>query len=79
VLVSLVETARQKVSDPLEMPKAQGGVCGNSSLSIHNGRNSVCRHPKLSGQFCRAHAKLFKLLGEMFAWMYGVASHNSSQ
>ena len=45
------------------MPKAQGGVSGNGSLSIQNCGNSVGRNLKLAGKFRRAHATLFKLLG----------------
>jgi hypothetical protein len=33
----------------------------------------------LAGQFRRAHVQRLKLLGEMFAWMYGTASHNAPQ
>jgi hypothetical protein len=61
------------------MTEAQGRVARYGALPFQDFRDAVCWHFELTGQFGRAHVQFFKLFGEMFAWMYGTASHDAPQ
>ena len=75
-LVELLQVHPEFRTGPEEMTEAQGSVPRYRASSVQDFCNTVCGHLELAGKFRSAHAQFFKLFSEMFAGMYGSASHN---